>query len=86
MGELKIDRVDDLVSLDGLDSLTTVQGDVTISNNPELTDISALHGITSIEEDLYIKYNTQLTATDALLDAIGAGNIAGTTTIGDNAP
>jgi len=56
----------DINSLTGLGLLTSIEGDLTISNNPSLTDVFGLGGLTSIGGSLIVENNTSLGATGGL--------------------
>ncbi len=50
-----------LVSLQGLESLRTVGGDLTIEDNDRLVDVTALYGLVSVGNELKVQYNEALT-------------------------
>lgn len=71
--------------LDDLAALREI-GRTNITNNPSLVDLSGLHGVESVTSFLTITDNESLPVAEAqaLVDAIGAENIAGTVTISGN--
>lgn len=56
----------ELVSLDGLEGLQAVGGDVTISANPALTSLAGLSGLTAVGRDFGISENDALADLDGL--------------------
>jgi len=80
--DFRIDDNDALQSLDGLQNLTLMPGEVVISDNDSLTDISALFNLTTVG------FNLSIAANDALSNLNGFNNltsIGGDLTIGSNA-
>ena len=80
---LRILRNDSLVSLEGLDNLEILGGDLIIGytlagvypyNNPQLMDISSLNGLTNIGRCLHIDANDVLTNLDGLNNVISVGD------------
>jgi len=67
-GDVIIDG-DDINNLNGLNVLTSIEGDLSIYSNPLLTSLSGLEGLSSIGGHLSIKLN------DALLNLIGLDNL-----------
>jgi len=62
-----------ITNLDGLSELTSIGGNLIISNNPGLTNISGLSNLTSVGEKFYFIKNYALINLDGLsnLDSIG---------------
>ena len=66
---------DVLTNLDGLSSLTSVGGTLSIVNNAALENVNGLSNLTDVGGDLYIWVNISLceSLVDAFIDALGAG-------------
>ena len=78
-GNLVIDSTS-LSSIDGLDCLLRVGGDLTISNNGSLDDITGLAGLTAVDGDLTISGNPVLDSVDGLDELV---YVAGSLTLHD---
>lgn len=52
--------VSDITNLDGLESLTSINGKLTISHNPLLTSIEGLKNLTVLEDDVKLIWNLNL--------------------------
>ena len=62
-----LDFVDsDITNLDGLHSLTSIKGKLTISQNPVLTSLQGLQNLLVIEDDLLISWNDILSSFEGL--------------------
>ena len=72
-----------LISLTGLDNITTVEGDVEIHLNPLLPDLTGLNKLESVGGRLSIESDTSLTSLTGLekLTSIGGLNIGGNTNL-----
>ncbi len=77
-GDLLIEDTD-LASLDGLQQLETVGGNVVIQRNAALTRIDALSALAAIDGSLFVGVNGQLSSLVGLenLESVGAGGGAG---------
>jgi hypothetical protein len=75
LGELKLEYNDALESLEGLNGLTSVSGDASITFNPKLADISALSGLRAVGGAFDLQGN------DALATLAG---LEGLLTVGDS--
>ena len=84
VGGLLIARNEALQTLQGLQGVTTVQGDLTLDANPTLTDVTALSTLQSVDGDVTITNNASLpqSQAEAVVGAIGI--IDGTTDVSDN--
>jgi hypothetical protein len=84
VGDLVVQGTQDLLTLEGLENLSTITGDLTINFNEELEDVTALHGLGTLGGDLVITNNGELgnSAARDLRDAIPS--ITGSVTISNN--
>ncbi len=60
MGGLSFRNNDSLVSVQGLEGLTKIMGQISILNNAVLNDLSALNGVSQVEGEIYIQNNPSL--------------------------
>ncbi|KAA3622738.1 MAG: T9SS C-terminal target domain-containing protein, partial [Bacteroidetes bacterium] len=65
-----------LNSLEGLNHLTMVEGNVYIGQNPSLTSLTALHNLQTVEGQLYIGQNPQLLNLSGLEELSGLGSLS----------
>merc|ERR1711977_627442 len=64
---------EEVTSLEGLEGLVTVGGDLSIWNNPQLTSLSGLEGLTRVSGNIYVEGNTNLASLTGLanLERVG---------------
>ena len=63
----------DITNLNGLNGITSVGGDLYISNNPMLNNVDGLSGLTSVGGFLFIESNALLTNVDGLSGLTSVG-------------
>ena len=86
LSELVLHWNSSLAELTGLDTVRSVTGDLAVDGHVELDSLMELMEIGSVGGNFSVQNNTVLSDADgeALRDAIGSENIAGTITIGGN--
>jgi len=64
---------EEVTSLEGLEGLVTVGGDLSIRDNPQLTSLSGLEGLTRVSGNIYVEGNTNLASLTGLanLERVG---------------
>jgi len=72
-GNLEIEYVTDITSLDGLSNITSVGRNLTVGDNDVLTNLDGLSNITSVGRDLVISSNAALTNLDGLAGLSSVG-------------
>ena len=77
-----------LTTLAGLDSLTSIGGDLGISNNAALTSLEGINNLTGVGGNLILTGNTTLptSSCQALADRLAAGGFNGQVSITGNLP
>ncbi len=74
LGELSIGDYGDIVNLDALASLATIEGDLHISNNTELLSVSGFASLTRVGGRLEFRGNEKLVNIDGMTSLAEVGN------------
>jgi len=74
-----------LESLEGLDHVTKIGGDLNIFKNAALTSLKGLEGLESVGGNLFIQSNANLPAA-AVDDLVKRITVGGSVTVSDNMP